>query len=178
MRDINWPHYFISFHVRSRKNGWNFGGSVHVSSVKVCATSTMARPSLVQYHPQIPSRQPFSLIILISWESVKLKGLVNPAFVEATPKSALKRHGFHVEKITFCDTFEHRERFVYIDLVVLPRIPRVALSFSVRWILMCKHNMYCSCIIFYLLADLHSKLFSITFFLVLCCSSAYSPVLT
>ena len=69
-----------------------------MSSAKVRATNTMARPSPVQSRPQIRSRQPFSLKILISWESVKLKGLVNPAFVETTPKSALKRHGFRAEK--------------------------------------------------------------------------------
>ena len=134
MRDINWPHYFISFHVRLRKNGWDFGGSVDVSSAKVCSTNTMARPSLVQSRPQIRSRQPFPLKILIFWESVKPKDLVNPAFVETTPRSALKRHGFRVEKSKFCNTFDHHERFVYIDLVVLPRILRVAPSFTVRWI--------------------------------------------
>ena len=69
-----------------------------MSSAKVCATNTMAGPSLVQSRPQIRSRQQFSLKILISWESVKLNGLVNVAFVETTPKSALERHGFLAEK--------------------------------------------------------------------------------
>ena len=69
-----------------------------MSSSKVCAKNTIARPSLVQSRPQIRSRQPFSRKILISWESVKLKDLVKPAFVEITPKSALKRHGFRKGK--------------------------------------------------------------------------------
>ena len=105
-----------------------------MSSAKVSATNTMALSSLVQSGPQIRTRQPFSLKILISWKSVKRKRLMNPAFVETTPKSAFKRHGFRAEKNYICNTFEHRERFVYIDLVVLPRIPRVTPSFSVPWI--------------------------------------------
>ena len=36
--------------------------------------------------------------------------------------------------IRFSNTFEHREKFVYVGLIVLPRIPRVAPSLSVRWI--------------------------------------------
>ena len=79
----------------------------------------------------------------MSWESVKLKGLVNPAFEETTQKAHLKGMVLVREKITFCNTFEHRERFVYIDLVVLPRIPRVAPSFSVRWIAYLSGWMWC-----------------------------------
>ena len=68
-----------------------------MSSAKVRATNTMAGPSLVQSRPQIRSKQPFSLKILFSCESVKLKGLVNLAFVGTTPKSPLKKNGFRAE---------------------------------------------------------------------------------
>ena len=69
-----------------------------MSSAKVYAANTMARPSIVQSRPQIRSRQPFSLAMLISWESVKLKGQVNPCFCGDNSKSGLKRYGFRAEK--------------------------------------------------------------------------------